>query len=343
MTPGALMGLLASAAAFDNTVQLPFPGKVPGLGDWVPCGQIKAPFGQALLVLDYSLKNKLREQVEQHEELHDGPGHDRKACAEFDRSFNYWASQAKVLARLFWEHARYEVPGLTVCGSIGVDATWQILMPTDTASDPFICDLGHQVRTTMLELVQILRLNPDENASSGGDSYFGKVEDGETVIATVTDPRIKGVWQLADKLKMALIRCQAKTLRSFADVLDELANNPGKSKELLQQLENGMAKTKEEGQVLERQERLLRDLAWALVRDTHVDPLDERGDSIAFRDGWKLVVCPEDNDGPGLEIVTVLEGVLSDPSGKGLSGLFGRRDGLLEKLRAAMSGAAPKE
>lgn len=336
MTKGALMGLLANVAALDSNAQLPFPAKIPKFGDdWIPRGQIKLPFSQGLLTLSFSLKEMLAELEAQHAAIHGKATHTTVDCQKFQRSFDHWANQANVLYQLFFEMARWEVPGLTTCKSLGMDESWQILSPAAAAeADPFVTKPEHQVRMTMFELIQFMRSGADDSSGPDDDNLGCEVESGDDKIAVITDGRIKGLWRLADKLKCQSFRCQAAALRAFAEVLENLADNPTQGKALLRELERAKNGMQGENKILERQERIVRNLAWAMMRDAHMDPLDERSDSIALRDGWHLVACSKDDES-GSENVLVLEGVLSGPEGGDLAGLLKRYPGLREKLRRA--------
>lgn len=338
------MGLLAAAAAIDNNAQLPFPlKKVNKLEGWIPRGQMKLPFSRAVLTLSVSLKERLAEQAKQHEALHDDPGHTEQNCRQFARTLNYWANQGEQLTHLFWEMVRHEVPGLTACSNIGFDESWQILTPANTEPDPFVTRPEHQVRMTMFEFTQIMRSGADETPVPSKGNLFSELKAGDTDIAIVTDSRIQKLWCLANKLKSQSARCKARALRSFADALDALADDPAKGEDLLKQLEGMKITTEAEGQILERQEELVRNLAWCLIRDTYLDPLDERSDSIALRNDWKLVACAGDDGDSEPNGLLVLEGILSSPRGTGLGGLFSRRSGLLEKLRRAAGMGTDKE
>jgi hypothetical protein len=136
---------------------------------------------------------------------------------------------------------------------------------------------------------------------------FPALEKGEIEITTITDNRIKKIWLLAEELSRHANLCKVEVLRHLADKLAGVVGSPSEGKAMLQQLEGDIEKIEVEATTLERQASILRDLVWGILRDTHISPLDERGDSIALRADWKLVSCPPEEPDGGLLMIEMIQ------------------------------------
>lgn len=239
--------------------------------------------------------------------LHDTPEHTRKQCQEHHKQMTFWMNQSKLIEALFWEMARWEFPELLSASGLAINDSWEISRKLDDGVNPFASQVEHQVCQTMMQLTQIMRSPAADPSDAVTQKVFPAPEKGEVEIATVTDNRIKEIWVLADELNQRANLCKIEALRQLAEKLASVVGSPSEGKAMLKQLEGDIEKIEVEATTLERQASILRDLAWGILRDTHINPLDERGDSIAIRAGWKLVSCPPEELDGGLVMIEMLE------------------------------------
>ncbi len=309
MTHGAFLGLLEAvfSANAEGVGEIPFPFKIPEPESWPIVGKVKLPSTRALWTLNHSLKGKLVETDEQHLALHDTPEHTRAQCQEHYRQITFWMNQSKLIDELFWEMVRWEFPELLPASGLATNDSWEIQRESDNEVNPFVGQVEHQACHTMMQLTQIMRSNAMDTSEATTQRAFLALEKGEIEIATVTDNRIKKIWLLAEELSRRANLCKVEALRRLADKFVGIIGSPSEGKAMLQQLEGDIEKIEVEATTLERQASILRDLVWGILRDTYIDPLDERGDSIALRDGWKLVSCPPEESGGGLVMIEMIE------------------------------------
>ena len=204
----------------------------------------------------------------EHGKFHEREGFDveRKKCQHFDDQEHALRARAKILSDLMWLNIQEEIPAMRN-NSGSICAKWKLASETDEPWDETKLFPKNNPMDGLVE--QIIRIAGGSTISTKGISIESEIEEGDKVIGTITDERIKSLYALKKDITDFAVAQKNNTAQSAAT----------KAVEIIQ------------------------DIFWRAIRDT------VPGGNVAhikITKDWVLVEAPlKKSWGLGIEIISV--------------------------------------